>query len=155
MLGNMFAAGVSPLIILFVEDLHMTVTRASQLSSWALLSLGISVFAVKTSFKLVDTDHRIESLVTAHSCVHRQTLHDSDFASIIHSVQYLGSHSKDFTVAARVQNCRRPWRRRRGNFRPRDHSAAISRTPAGTSYGSLHYLSRCRRWSWTSDCGIH
>ncbi|KAN0117915.1 putative MFS transporter [Hyaloscypha variabilis] len=42
MLGNMFAAGVSPLIILFVEDLHMTVTRASQLSSWALLSLGIS-----------------------------------------------------------------------------------------------------------------
>jgi MFS family permease len=42
MLGNIFAAGVSPLIILFVEDLDMSVTQASQLSSWALLSLGIS-----------------------------------------------------------------------------------------------------------------
>lgn len=42
MLGNIFAAGVSSLIILFVEDLHMTVTKASQLSTWALLSLGIS-----------------------------------------------------------------------------------------------------------------
>jgi MFS family permease len=42
MLGNIFAAGVSSLIILFVEDLHMTITKASQLSTWALLALGIS-----------------------------------------------------------------------------------------------------------------
>jgi len=48
MLGNMFAAGVSPLIILFVEDLHMSLTSASQLSTWALLSLGVSVCVVET-----------------------------------------------------------------------------------------------------------
>jgi len=50
MLGNIFAAGVSSLIILFIEDLHMTPTQASQLATWALLSLGLSnLFARPTA----------------------------------------------------------------------------------------------------------
>jgi hypothetical protein len=38
-----FAAGISPLIGLFVEDLHMSEVDASRLPTWALLALGVSV----------------------------------------------------------------------------------------------------------------
>jgi len=49
-LGNVFAAGVSPLIGLFVEDLHMSEVDASRLPTWSLFALGVSnLWAVPTA----------------------------------------------------------------------------------------------------------
>lgn len=43
MLGNMFAAGVTPLFGLIIEDFHVSANEVSTLSSYALLALGLSV----------------------------------------------------------------------------------------------------------------
>ena len=43
MLGNMFAAGITPLFALIMEDLKVTTVKVSTLSSYALLALGLSV----------------------------------------------------------------------------------------------------------------
>lgn len=43
MMGNVFAAGISPLFALLIEDFHCTINEASHLASYALLMLGLSV----------------------------------------------------------------------------------------------------------------
>lgn len=43
MLGNMFAAGITPLFALIMEDLKVNTVKVSTLSSYALLALGLSV----------------------------------------------------------------------------------------------------------------
>ena len=43
MMGNVFAAGISPLFSLLIEDFHCSVDEASRLASYALLMLGCSV----------------------------------------------------------------------------------------------------------------
>ncbi len=48
----MFAAGVSPLIGLFVEDLHMSEFDASRLPTWALFALGVSV-DIQTPYRII------------------------------------------------------------------------------------------------------
>lgn len=43
MLGNMFAAGITPLFGLIIEDLGVSTVKVSKLSSYAVLALGLSV----------------------------------------------------------------------------------------------------------------
>jgi len=43
LLGNAFAAGITPLFQLVIEEFHCTAEEASQLSTYALLALGLSV----------------------------------------------------------------------------------------------------------------
>ncbi|KAM3070204.1 hypothetical protein ACMFMF_008557 [Clarireedia jacksonii] len=42
MMGNVFAAGISPLFSLLIEEFHCSVDQASRLASYALLMLGLS-----------------------------------------------------------------------------------------------------------------
>ncbi|OKO99169.1 hypothetical protein PENSUB_8556 [Penicillium subrubescens] len=50
MLGNMFAAGITPLFGLIIEDLGVSTVKVSKLSSYAVLALGLSnMFAVVAS----------------------------------------------------------------------------------------------------------
>lgn len=43
MMGNVFAAGISPLFSLLMQDLHCTATEVSRLPGYALLMLGLAV----------------------------------------------------------------------------------------------------------------
>lgn len=43
MLGNMFAAGITPLFGLIIKDLGVSTVKVSKLSSYAVLALGLSV----------------------------------------------------------------------------------------------------------------
>ncbi|KAF4625224.1 hypothetical protein G7Y89_g12948 [Cudoniella acicularis] len=42
MMGNVFAAGISPLFSLLIEEFHCSIDQASRLASYALLMLGLS-----------------------------------------------------------------------------------------------------------------
>jgi hypothetical protein len=46
MMGNVFAAGISPLFGLLIEEFHCSVDQASRLATYALLMLGLSVSAL-------------------------------------------------------------------------------------------------------------
>lgn len=43
MMGNVFAAGVSPLFGLMIKEFHSSVDEASRLATYALLMLGLAV----------------------------------------------------------------------------------------------------------------
>lgn len=49
-LGNMFAAGITALFGLIIQDFHCTVVEASRLSSYALLALGLSVLGSSAQY---------------------------------------------------------------------------------------------------------
>ena len=46
MMGNVFAAGISPLFGLLIEEFHCSTDQASHLAPYALLMLGVSVSAL-------------------------------------------------------------------------------------------------------------
>lgn len=47
-MGNVFAAGVSPMFTLLIEDLHCSTNQAAHLTTYALLMLGLSVCGKKS-----------------------------------------------------------------------------------------------------------
>ncbi len=46
-MGNVFAAGVSPLFGLFIQEFHVSTSEVSLLASYALLALGLAVRNMK------------------------------------------------------------------------------------------------------------
>jgi hypothetical protein len=50
MMGNVFAAGISPLFAILISEFHCSVDEASWLASYALLMLGLSVGSHALSF---------------------------------------------------------------------------------------------------------
>ncbi|KAJ5616728.1 hypothetical protein N7537_001842 [Penicillium hordei] len=83
MLGNMFAAGITPLFRLIIEDFHVSTNRVSSLSSYALLALGLSnLFAVVAS-KYIGKRYTTLISLAAFTAVNVWTVYTRSFGSLL------------------------------------------------------------------------
>ncbi|OOQ88062.1 putative MFS transporter [Penicillium brasilianum] len=83
MLGNMFAAGITPLFGLIIKDLGVSTVKVSKLSSYAVLALGLSnVFAVVAS-KYIGKRYTILASLAVFTATNVWTVYTTTFDSLL------------------------------------------------------------------------
>lgn len=92
MMGNVFAAGISPLFGLIIEEFHCSTDEASRLASYALLMLGLSVSLLNFGLRLTKLTLSLsESYCLASDSVCGKTKYNLTLHDNVPGLQHMGS----------------------------------------------------------------
>ncbi|KAG2413252.1 hypothetical protein HFD88_002441 [Aspergillus terreus] len=98
MLGNMFAAGITPLFALIMEDLKVSTVKVSTLSSYALLALGLSNLFAVVAAKYIGKRYAILTSLAVFTAANAWAAYTTSFDSLL-ATRFVGGLAGGFIEA--------------------------------------------------------